>query len=106
MPGEAGRRCFAPGPDRTRARGPAVEALRLVKVTKTYGGGDSVVTALNGVTLSLERGTFTAVMGPSGSGTSTLLSCAAGLDRTRSPRPRAWSAATAPCWCSSRSPRP
>jgi putative ABC transport system ATP-binding protein len=61
--------------------GPAPEALRLVKVTKTYGAGDGAVTALDGVTLGLARGTFTAVMGPSGSGKSTLLQCAAGLDR-------------------------
>ncbi|NGN69242.1 ABC transporter ATP-binding protein [Streptomyces sp. A7024] len=57
------------------------EALRLVKVTKSYGEADSAVTALDGVTLSLPAGTFTAVMGPSGSGKSTLLQCAAGLDR-------------------------
>ncbi|CAL9350633.1 Bacitracin export ATP-binding protein BceA [Streptomyces sp. enrichment culture] len=57
------------------------EALRLVKVSKTYGSGDGAVTALDGVTLGLEQGTFTAVMGPSGSGKSTLLQCAAGLDR-------------------------
>ncbi|MFC9502508.1 ABC transporter ATP-binding protein [Streptomyces sp. NPDC057002] len=61
--------------------GPAAEALRLVKVTKTYGSADSAVTALDDVTLGLGRGTFTAVMGPSGSGKSTLLQCAAGLDR-------------------------
>ncbi|MFF5010690.1 ABC transporter ATP-binding protein [Streptomyces phaeochromogenes] len=61
--------------------GPAAEALRLVKVTKTYGGEENAVTALDGVTLALPRGTFTAVMGPSGSGKSTLLQCAAGLDR-------------------------
>ncbi|MFF0221383.1 ABC transporter ATP-binding protein [Streptomyces sp. NPDC004629] len=66
---------------RTHDAGPAAEALRLVKVTKTYGSGDSAVTALDGVTLGLARGTFTAVMGPSGSGKSTLLQCAAGLDR-------------------------
>ncbi|MFD0070230.1 ABC transporter ATP-binding protein, partial [Streptomyces sp. NPDC127574] len=66
---------------RTHERGPAPEALRLVKVTRTYGEAESAVTALDGVTLSLARGTFTAVMGPSGSGKSTLLQCAAGLDR-------------------------
>ncbi|MFF9331946.1 ABC transporter ATP-binding protein [Streptomyces albogriseolus] len=60
---------------------PAAEALRLVKVTKSYGTADSAVTALDGVTLGLARGTFTAVMGPSGSGKSTLLQCAAGLER-------------------------
>ncbi|MFD3841268.1 ABC transporter ATP-binding protein [Streptomyces sp. NPDC058642] len=72
---------FRTGSRRTHDTGPAAEALRLVKVTKTYGSDDSAVTALDGVTLSLGRGTFTAVMGPSGSGKSTLLQCAAGLDR-------------------------
>ncbi|GGI97892.1 ABC transporter ATP-binding protein [Streptomyces brasiliensis] len=72
---------FRTGSRGTHDTGPAAEALRLVKVTKTYGGGDSEVTALDGITLSLSRGSFTAVMGPSGSGKSTLLQCAAGLDR-------------------------
>ncbi|MFJ8545255.1 ABC transporter ATP-binding protein [Streptomyces sp. NPDC093586] len=61
--------------------GPSPEALRLVEVTKTYGTAENAVTALDGVTMSLARGTFTAVMGPSGSGKSTLLQCAAGLER-------------------------
>jgi putative ABC transport system ATP-binding protein len=69
------------GARRTHDTGPAAEALRLVKVSRTYGSEDSAVRALDGVTLSLARGTFTAVMGPSGSGKSTLLQCAAGLDR-------------------------
>ncbi|MFI1356205.1 ABC transporter ATP-binding protein [Streptomyces sp. NPDC020898] len=69
------------GARRTHDKGPAAEALRLVKVSRTYGSEDSAVRALDGVTLSLARGTFTAVMGPSGSGKSTLLQCAAGLDR-------------------------
>ncbi|WP_037641377.1 ABC transporter ATP-binding protein [Streptomyces bicolor] len=72
---------FRAGSRRTHDKGPAPEAVRLVKVTKTYGSHDSAVTALDGVTLGLGRGTFTAVMGPSGSGKTTLLHCAAGLDR-------------------------
>jgi putative ABC transport system ATP-binding protein len=72
---------FRTGSRRGQDTGPAAEALRLVKVTRTYGTDDSAVTALDGITLSLGRGTFTAVMGPSGSGKSTLLQCAAGLDR-------------------------
>ncbi|MFE2216097.1 ABC transporter ATP-binding protein [Streptomyces canus] len=72
---------FRTGSRRRHDTGPAAEALRLVKVSRTYGTDDSAVTALDGVTLSLGRGTFTAVMGPSGSGKSTLLQCAAGLDR-------------------------
>ncbi|MFG2793636.1 ABC transporter ATP-binding protein [Streptomyces sp. NPDC048419] len=66
---------------RTQDAGPAAEALRLVKVSKTYGSDGGAVKALDGVTLGLGRGTFTSVMGPSGSGKSTLLQCAAGLDR-------------------------
>ncbi|MEU6348495.1 ABC transporter ATP-binding protein [Streptomyces sp. NPDC047072] len=72
---------FRTGSRRTDDTGSAAEALRLVKVTKSYGTQESRVTALDGVTLALGRGTFTAVMGPSGSGKSTLLQCAAGLDR-------------------------
>ncbi|HEY3503439.1 MAG TPA: ABC transporter ATP-binding protein [Actinocatenispora sp.] len=61
--------------------GPAVE---LRHVTRRYGAGSSAVTALDAVTLRFPRGTFTAVMGPSGSGKSSLLHCAAGLDRPNS----------------------
>jgi putative ABC transport system ATP-binding protein len=55
-------------------------ATRAVDLTKTYGTGDAVVRALDGVDLAFERGRFTAVMGPSGSGKSTLMHCLAGLD--------------------------
>jgi putative ABC transport system ATP-binding protein len=55
-------------------------AARAVDVTKTYGRGDAVVRALDGVDVEFERGCFTAVMGPSGSGKSTLMHCLAGLD--------------------------
>jgi putative ABC transport system ATP-binding protein len=55
-------------------------AVRLVDLHKTYDRGPRPVHAVNGVSLTLARGSFTAVMGPSGSGKSTLLACAAGLD--------------------------
>ncbi|WP_052847229.1 ABC transporter ATP-binding protein [Streptomyces avicenniae] len=67
--------------ERAPGSAPGPEALRLVKVSKTYGTAENAVTALDDVTLSLPAGSFTAVMGPSGSGKSTLLQCAAGLDR-------------------------
>jgi putative ABC transport system ATP-binding protein len=59
---------------------PSSAAARAVGLTKTYGRGDVVVRALDGVNLEFERGRFTAVMGPSGSGKSTLMHCMAGLD--------------------------
>jgi putative ABC transport system ATP-binding protein len=60
--------------------GSASPAARAVGLTKTYGRGDLVVRALDGVDVEFERGRFTAVMGPSGSGKSTLMHCMAGLD--------------------------
>jgi putative ABC transport system ATP-binding protein len=59
-------------------------AVALRDVRKVYGKGDNEVVALDGVSLSLARGSFTAIMGPSGSGKSTLLHVAAGLDRPTS----------------------
>lgn len=53
---------------------------RAVDLVKTYGQGDTVVTALDGVNVEFERNTFTAIMGPSGSGKSTLMHTMAGLD--------------------------
>ena len=55
-------------------------------VAKTYGKGDTLVTALDDVDVAFERGRFTAIMGPSGSGKSTLMHCLAGLDRPSSGR--------------------
>jgi putative ABC transport system ATP-binding protein len=68
--------------DRPAARG-MVELDDLVRV---FGRGEGAVRALDGVTLSMSRGTFTAIMGPSGSGKSTLLQIAAGLDQPTSGR--------------------
>lgn len=59
-------------------------AARVRNLTKTYGTGQALVTALDGVSLDLLAGEFTAVMGPSGSGKSTLMHCCAALDRADS----------------------
>jgi putative ABC transport system ATP-binding protein len=64
----------------------AHRAVRLDRVTKTYGRGAGAVAALQDVSLDLPRRSFTAVMGPSGSGKSTFMHCAAGLDRPTSGR--------------------
>lgn len=47
---------------------------------KYYGSGDNQVRALDGVSLSVERGEFVAIVGASGSGKTTLLNMIGGLD--------------------------
>ena len=55
--------------------------IQAENLTKVYGSGDTAVTALDHVNLSVEAGEFVAVMGPSGCGKSTLLHLLGGLDR-------------------------
>ena len=53
--------------------------LRLDGVSMHYGSGETSVTALSGIDLTVERGELVAIMGASGSGKSTLLTIAGGL---------------------------
>ncbi|MEV4094261.1 ABC transporter ATP-binding protein [Streptosporangium saharense] len=54
-------------------------SLNLTDVTLTYPDGDSCLTALDQVSLEVPKGSITAVIGPSGSGKSSLLAVAATL---------------------------
>jgi ABC-type lipoprotein export system ATPase subunit len=53
--------------------------LDLAQVTKSYHDADELVTAVDGVSISVSPGELTAIYGPSGSGKTTLLLLAAGL---------------------------
>ena len=54
------------------------------QLAKTYTGGSATVRALDGVSFSIERGDFVALMGPSGCGKSTLLHLCGAMDRPSS----------------------
>ena len=50
------------------------------QVVRRFGEGAALVTAVGGVSLTVESGEFAALVGPSGSGKSTLLNLIGGLD--------------------------
>ncbi|MBU4485500.1 MAG: ABC transporter ATP-binding protein [Candidatus Delongbacteria bacterium] len=54
--------------------------IRIENIVKTYNPGKEIVKALNGVSLTVKKGEFIAVMGASGSGKSTLMNIIGCLD--------------------------
>ena len=61
-----------------------MEILRVENLCKIYGKGENIVTALDHVSFSVEKGEFVAIVGASGSGKSTLLHLIGGVDRPTS----------------------
>jgi putative ABC transport system ATP-binding protein len=57
-----------------------MELLKIENLCKVYGKGENQVTALDHVSLTIEKGEFTAIIGSSGSGKSTLLHIIGGVD--------------------------
>ncbi|AOT69578.1 ABC transporter ATP-binding protein [Geosporobacter ferrireducens] len=57
-----------------------MEFLKIENLCKVYGKGENQVTALDHVSLTIEKGEFTAIIGSSGSGKSTLLHSIGAVD--------------------------
>lgn len=61
-----------------------MEILKVENLYKTYGKGDTKVNALDGISFSVNKGEFIAIVGASGSGKSTLLHILGGVDKPTS----------------------
>jgi putative ABC transport system ATP-binding protein len=84
-PGGAATPSGSPGAAAPSSPRPVIE---LSAVRKVYGRGEAEVRALDGVTLSLDRGDFVAIVGASGSGKSTMMNIIGALDAPSSGRYR------------------
>ena len=55
--------------------------VELNRVSKSFRKGDEIITPLDDVSLQIQAGEFVSLMGPSGTGKSTLLNLVSGIDR-------------------------
>jgi putative ABC transport system ATP-binding protein len=56
-----------------------MQYIHIKEAVKSFGNGEAMVTAIDGVNLAIAQGEFLAIMGTSGAGKSTLLSMLGGL---------------------------
>ena len=61
--------------------------VELRNVSKSFTKGDETITPVDDVDLDIEAGEFVSLMGPSGTGKSTLLNLISGIDRIREESP-------------------
>ena len=61
-----------------------MEILEVNELTKVYGSGENMVTALDHVSFQVNKGEFVAIVGASGSVKSTLMNLIGGIDRPTS----------------------
>ena len=69
------------GGNRQKGEDKMSELLKMEHLVKYYGNKTSLTKALNDISLTVEQGEFTAIMGASGSGKTTLLNCISTIDR-------------------------
>ncbi len=58
--------------------------LKIDNIEKYYGSKSNITKAVDGISFSVEKGEFVAIMGASGSGKTTLLNCISTIDRVTS----------------------
>lgn len=63
-----------------------MKILEVTNLKKYYGSDENIVKALDGITMSVQQGSFVAIVGASGSGKTTLINIIGGLDQATSGR--------------------